>query len=414
MGMFKKYFIIFTIFSLGFSAGTVFAATQQELDQALKEKARKLQEVNQKLQETHENLAETEGQSRTLKTELTKIGRDIKQLSLGIESSQITIEKLNLEIESLQYDINDMKKNINQKKDALSHLIKRLQADEQETFMMKFLKNKTLSANFAQASGYSAINSKISQGIGELKVLQEQLNGKLNQTNNKKSSVEEEHKNLKVKKNIVLDKETERKNLLVQTKNQEKVYQQQISELEKQQLAIADEIEKLEATLRAQSDPNGLPAPKTGLLSYPVQGLVRVSQVWGATKFAKNGYRGHWHNGLDFAAPLGTPISASEGGIVLASGNQDLYCRRGAYGKYIVIKHTNGLVTLYGHLSRYLVSAGDIVKRSDVIGYMGSTGYSTGSHLHFTVYDGKTFAMRPSNSCGLMPSGGDLNPAFYL
>jgi len=157
-----------------------------------------------------------------------------------------------------------------------------------------------------------------------------------------------------------------------------------------------------------------LPIPSTGLLAYPVQGLIRISQNWGATKFAKNGYKGGWHNGLDFAAPLGTPILAAEGGIVLASGNQDLYCRRGAYGKYIVIRHTNGLVTLYAHLSRYSLSSGDIVKRGDIIGYMGSTGYSTGSHLHFTVYDAKTFAMRPSNSCGLMPSGGDLNPGLYL
>ncbi len=411
--MFKKSIIVFLGIIFGFGQ-VVFSATPQELDQALKEKAKKLQEINQKLQETHENLTETEGQSRTLRVELTKIGKDIKQLNLGIQSSQTTIEKLNLEIESLQYDINDMKKNISQKKDALSRLIKRLQADDQETFVMKFLKNKTLSANFAQASGYSAINNDISQGIGELKILQNQLSGKLSQTNSKKSSIESEHKNLKVKKNIVIDKEAERKNLLVQTKNQEKIYQQQISELEKQQLAIAEEIEQLEATLRAQSDPSNLPVARGGLLSYPVQGLIRISQGWGATKFARNGYRGGWHNGLDFAAPLGTPILAAEGGLILASGDQDLYCRRGAYGKYIVIKHTNGLVTLYGHLSRYLVSSGEIVKRGDVIGYMGSTGYSTGSHLHFTAYDGKTFAMRPSRSCGLMPSGGDLNPGLYL
>ncbi|MEK7115005.1 MAG: peptidoglycan DD-metalloendopeptidase family protein, partial [Patescibacteria group bacterium] len=398
--MFKKTIIIFLLVIFGFGQ-VAFSATSFELDQALQEKAKKLQEINQKLQATHENLVETEGQSRSLRQELTKIGKDIKQLNLGIESSQITIEKLNLEIESLQYDIKDIEKNIRQKKEALSRLIRRLQANDQETFMINFLKNKTLSANFAQASGYSAINNQISQGIGELKLLQEQLNEKLNQTSNKKFSVESEHKNLKVKKNIVIDREAERKNLLAQTKNQEKLYQQQISELEKKQLAIAEEIEQLEATLRAQSDPNSLPGARSGILSYPIQGLARrISQAWGATRFAKNGYRGGWHNGLDFAGPFGTAILAAEGGIVLVSGDQDQYCRRGAYGKYIVIRHSNGLVTLYGHLSRYLMSAGDLVKRSDVIGYMGSTGYSTGSHLHFTVYDGKTFAMRPSRSCG--------------
>jgi len=69
-----------------------------------------------------------------------------------------------------------------------------------------------------------------------------------------------------------------------------------------------------------------------------------------------------------------------------------------------------GLTTLYGHLSRIVVQKGDFVKRGQVIGYSGQTGYATGPHLHFTVYAKTTFYMGPSKVCGPMPYGGDLNP----
>ena len=98
----------------------------------------------------------------------------------------------------------------------------------------------------------------------------------------------------------------------------------------------------------------------------------------------------------------------------MALGDQDQYCRKGAYGKYIIIKHQNNLATLYGHLAGFNTAIGSIIGRGDVIGYLGSTGYATGPHLHFTVYDASTYAMRSSVSCGLMPSGGDLDPTKYL
>jgi len=80
----------------------------------------------------------------------------------------------------------------------------------------------------------------------------------------------------------------------------------------------------------------------------------------------------------------------------------------------VVIKHNNNLTTLYGHLSRIVAKTGDTVKRGDLIGYEGSTGYATGPHIHFTVYASPTFYMGSSKTCGPMPFGGDLNPTLYL
>lgn len=95
----------------------------------------------------------------------------------------------------------------------------------------------------------------------------------------------------------------------------------------------------------------------------------------------------HGYNGVDLAAPIGTPIVAAAGGTVLISKGGGGW--NGGYGNYIVIKHGNGTQTLYAHLTTTLVSAGDTVSQGQKIGTMGTTGRSTGSHLHFEVRGGK-------------------------
>jgi murein DD-endopeptidase MepM/ murein hydrolase activator NlpD len=135
-----------------------------------------------------------------------------------------------------------------------------------------------------------------------------------------------------------------------------------------------------------------------------------MTQAYGATKFAQKAYKTKFHNGVDFAVPIGTPVLAAEDGVVLMAGNNG----RVQYGKYIVIKHSNGLATLYGHLSRHAVATGSAVKRGDIIGYSGNTGYSTGAHLHFTVYLSSTVQLKAIGGAGVVPVGYTLNPSDYL
>lgn len=86
-----------------------------------------------------------------------------------------------------------------------------------------------------------------------------------------------------------------------------------------------------------------------------------------------------WHPGIDIANDYGTPIDAAADGTVVYSGWYS------GYGKMIQIDHHNGIVTVYGHCSELLVNVGNSVKKGDTIAYMGSTGYSTGPHLHYEV-----------------------------
>jgi len=115
------------------------------------------------------------------------------------------------------------------------------------------------------------------------------------------------------------------------------------------------------------------PAPGGGVYSYPFASRYIVTSGYG--------YRGsEFHRGIDIGAPYGTPVLAVSDGIVAVSE-----FNTGGYGNYVVINHGGGVRTLYAHHSSNAVSVGTTVSRGQVIAYCGSTGYSTGPHLHFEI-----------------------------
>lgn len=104
-----------------------------------------------------------------------------------------------------------------------------------------------------------------------------------------------------------------------------------------------------------------------------------ISSPFGGRPNPFSGYGRDWHPGIDIAVDYGTPVYASAAGYVQQSGWY------GGYGKYVRLSHDFGYETAYGHMSRLAVEAGSFVKKGEVIGYVGSTGYSTGPHLHFEI-----------------------------
>jgi len=136
---------------------------------------------------------------------------------------------------------------------------------------------------------------------------------------------------------------------------------------------------------------------KKALMRTPIDG-ARLSSGFGRRKHPILGYT-KMHKGLDFAAPRGTPIYAAGNGSVEYAG------RKGAYGKYIRIRHNSEYSTAYAHMSRIATGKGRRVKQGQIIGYVGTTGRSTGPHLHYEILRGGR-QMNPMRV--KMPSGKKL------
>ena len=118
---------------------------------------------------------------------------------------------------------------------------------------------------------------------------------------------------------------------------------------------------------------------KKSLMKTPIDG-ARLSSNFGMRKHPILGYN-KLHKGLDFAAPKGTPVYAAGNGVIEYANNN------GGYGKYIRIRHNNEYKTAYAHLSGFKkgISKGKRVNQGEIIGYVGSTGRSTGPHLHYEI-----------------------------
>ena len=147
-------------------------------------------------------------------------------------------------------------------------------------------------------------------------------------------------------------------------------------------LAERAEAARLAAAQTATAASSGVTRVSNGFLDYPVDGYLTSSYGMRLHPIYK---KWRLHDGTDFGASCGTPIRAAAGGTVLA-----VYYNS-AYGKRVVVDHGLhrgvGLGTAYNHLSTYATSVGQEVARGEIIGYVGNTGYSTGCHLHFMVFE---------------------------
>ena len=151
------------------------------------------------------------------------------------------------------------------------------------------------------------------------------------------------------------------------------VLQEQNALLQKNLQASTHDWDNLLASIKAENYRNEV-TPNL----WPLDGGY-ISSDFGSRANPFDGYSSDYHPGIDIAENYGAPVYASASGYVQRAGWY------GGYGKYIKISHDYGYATAYGHLSSIEISAGDYVSKGQIIGYVGSTGYSTGPHLHFEV-----------------------------
>jgi murein DD-endopeptidase MepM/ murein hydrolase activator NlpD len=143
-------------------------------------------------------------------------------------------------------------------------------------------------------------------------------------------------------------------------------------------------------------------------------GYRYITQGYGNTPYSYM-YIDHWHNGIDIAADYGAPIYSPTDGIVIATGDQDNFCPRLAFGRYVVLEDdAHHLVLLFAHLADIPVTPLEVIKKGQLIGTVGASGDETGTHLHFSIFESGGFNMNPAHGCGPYPQGHDVDPLNYL
>lgn len=388
-----------------------------ELRKEIEIKSTEIKKLEEDAKKYRNEIVLKQQRGRTLNEELARIEQTIKNLRQDISLTERRIYKKGLEIETLILEISEKEYSIKKLRGGLASLIQLFAKFEQESPLEILFKYRFTSAFFERIENTLLVNQKLVSGLEAVKVLRGILETKRAEAEERREELENLGQSMLDQRKIQENVQQNRKELIRITKNEEKLYQNLLKETERRQDEILQKIEELEEDLRKLVDPSSLPKGRNGFLLMPVDGVV--SQKYGETPFTKSKRGRHFykfHNGIDVSSPVGTPIKAAEDGTVLAVGDSDKFCPRGAYGKYIVIDHKNNLTTMYAHLSLVKVETRQEVKRGDIIGYIGNTGLSTGSHLHFTLYDSRTVEIKLGKVgiCGPLPFGGSINPMVYL
>ena len=416
---FKITIFIVLAFCFLLPASISHADVNQDKIEQLRKEIEELEKRDAQLQKEaaqyRGNIAETQAQANTLKNQIQNLKNQISLLETNIRLTGKKIDKTQVEIVGVQENILTTQEKMDYQRLTIGQLLLYLAKRDDETLISILMKNENLSDYFNEAQYALTVNSTLLNVVNDLQKTEDQLSNEKEDLEGKKKSLEILHQQESAQKASLAGTTANKNKILTATKGQEASYQKLLTETEELQRQANLEIFRLEDQLRLAIDPNSLPLVRPGVLTWPVKGTKSQSYGCIETAWARRNYptcnnkKGGFHNGLDIAVKYGTPLHAAEDGRVIAIGNAPY-----AYGIWAAVEHSNGLVTAYTHMSLRLISVGQEVKRGDVVGNAGSTGLSTGSHIHFMVYAPKTFTTKQSKISGLLPIGATLNPLDYL
>ena len=174
-------------------------------------------------------------------------------------------------------------------------------------------------------------------------------------------------------------RESEVDKLITQINKQKSQVEHSVKELEALAKEMDAEIARKQKELAAQLAAQGKTITSEKGYLWPLPGYTSLSSLFAGRKDPFTG-RPATHSGIDVPAPKGVKILSAKSGVVLTSAYN-----KGGYGNYVVVDHGNGNTTLYAHMNSRAVKAGDVVKQGQVLGYVGTTGRSTGNHLHYEI-----------------------------
>lgn len=358
--MFKKFLSFFLIFS--------FMILNLSLNSLVNVDAKTIQEYQNQV-----NALQKEEEK--LKKQVNDIKQQIANQNALIANLEKQVVAIDGNISALQTEINNMTKEIElldkQIKDRLTLFKNRLKAmymADKGSILDALFKNTSFSQFSLYKDSMERISKKDNELVNELTEKKKLLNEKKSQIEKDKIDLDKKRQDLHTKKQdiIKIEKELEQQ----RDKTQDEI-KELVNEMQKANNAIFDLIQQS----------GSLGEFVGGRYAFPVPGYTRVSSHFGWRDI--QGIK-DLHTGTDFPAPMGTPVVAANAGKVIAvrtsSGGY-----KGGYGMHIIIDHGGGQHTLYAHMSAFNVSVGQFVQRGDRIGSVGSTGWSTGPHLHLEI-----------------------------
>ena len=372
----KHKMVLLTILSI-FMLGIIFPAYADQ-------KQQQLQEVNRQIQQQKANLNSTKKKETDIMSQLNNIEKSMSQTQNEIDATNDRIAYLEHNIQTTQKNIDKQQKDLDEQTETLGDRLVEIYETGDTSYLEVLLSAEDLKDFITR---YDMLGSIVEQDVDLIKTINKQKK----ELALKKSELEVKQRELV---SVRESQESQKATLAAQKGEKQEVLgsvQKEKSQYAKALAALEQSSREIEAMIRREQGGGGGPALGSGTYTWPAPGYSTITSSYGMRYHPILKVR-KLHSGMDIGAPSGANIVAADAGKVIYSGWMT------GYGNTVVIDHGAGKSTLYGHQSRILVSNGQTVSKGQIIGKVGSTGWSTGAHLHFEV----------------RVNGSPVNPAGYL
>lgn len=396
--------------------------TKETLNTKINDTKAQIELLDREIRQYQDQISQTTQESNTLSNLIKELSLTRSKLLKEVSLTEKKIKLTNNTINILEKDIDEKNKEINVTQSVLKKSFYEMYQDDQKSFVELVLIKDGL-RNIGQEYQYkTSLNRKIDTFISQTQTIKQSLESTKTKKVVENSNLKSFQQKLNLEKKAIEISKQEKDRILKETKNKESEYKKMLAIQQQKRDAFEKEISDYEVQLKFLLNPKLLPSVGSGALSWPLSKIF-VTQLFGKTSASGRLYASGSHSGVDFRAPIGTPVMAMGTGKVLGVGNTDAFCKGASFGKWVFIQYNNGLSTTFGHLSNITAKVGDQVVAGDVVALSGNTGHSTGPHLHVTVYasQGAEITEFASKSCPgahfvmpVAPKAAYLDPMLYL
>ncbi len=375
-----------TIAGMIVSAVMVISMAEPLKATSIQEEQNKQEQLHEEIENAQQILEELDKLKEDTNTYIAEMDLKMEQLTSYIVELNTQIEAKVKEIKELNEELLSQQKDIDSQYDAMKKRIKFLYENGQTEYIDMIFNSGDMSELLNKAEYLSKITEYDRNMLDKLKKTKELIEYTKNTLENEKNSLsnlKDEAQKEQAEIEILVEAKAQ---LLLETEEKIESTQTDLETMEGQlaaSIAIEQELQEQERLLKQWAASEEYSSLLTSgyngeKFRWPLKGYYSISsgfvhRINPVTNQPEN------HSGIDIPAPAGTPISAAADGVVAWA------YRSGSAGNWVGIDHGNGVMTVYMHMSGFNCEAGDVVKTGDTIGFVGSTGQSTGNHLHFSV-----------------------------
>ena len=356
-----------------FASGIVFAAAADDEDaDSLQSKLDSLEEEKAAVQE---RIADLTAQANDVQATRDALQQEIDLTKEEIATVEAYIERLQEQIDVKTTELEAAEKALEEKEELFAQTVRTTYEQGEISYLEVLLNSSSFSDLLTRLEIVSAIMEDNQKVVDEYTAAKEDIEQKRDDLQDTQDEQKNYQENLNYKVDDLAASEAQQAALQESLEAYKAESEAEYDRIESEMQDVSNQI----AELSRQAAANGSVPMGDGTLIWPTPSCTttnsaygyRVHPIYGTVKF---------HAGEDIPAGYGAEILAAASGTVVTAGWVS------GYGNYTVIDHGGGLMTAYGHQSSFAVSVGDVVTQGQVIGYIGSTGNSTGPHLHFEVY----------------------------